>query len=269
MLTQLSQLAREAGAAIMDVYARDFGVDYKEPGDPVTDADRTANSLICNRLRQEFPGVAIVAEESDSESFSGYQSHERVFFVDPLDGTREFVARNGQFVVMIGLLEGEEAQLGVVFAPTTGLLWCGQRGEGAFRVEPDGQTNEIRVSSVSEPAQARITISRSRRSEGLLSALGRIAPRELAPMGSAGLKGAHVAEGSVDAYLTIGRAGKHWDACAMDAIVHAAGGRVTDARGRALDYRSAELDLEHGLLASNPVLHAALQARIASPDAAR
>jgi 3'(2'), 5'-bisphosphate nucleotidase len=260
-LARLSAIAREAGQGIMQVYASDFHVDYKGPGDPVTDADRAANSLICARLHAAFPDAALVAEESPLEAYAGYQERARVFFVDPLDGTREFVAKNGQFVVMIGLVVEAEAALGVVYAPATDTLWCGARGVGAFRIDSDGTERAIRVGAVQDPTAARITVSRSRRSEDLKRALESIAPREVAPMGSAGLKGSLVAEDSADAYLAIGPAGKHWDACAMDALVTAAGGRVTDARGQALDYRSADLELEHGLLASNPAFHQALLAK--------
>jgi 3'(2'), 5'-bisphosphate nucleotidase len=263
-LDRLARIARDAGHGILESYQSDFRVDYKSPGDPVTDADREANALICRRLQAEFPDAAIVAEESASEHYADYRDHARVFFVDPLDGTREYVAKNGQFVVMIGLLIDDLASLGVVYAPTTGTLWCGGRGLGAFRVDADGSERPIQVSSEVKPAGARITVTRSRRSDRLKGVLSRIGAREVVPMGSAGLKGALVAEGSADAYLAAGIAGKHWDACAMDALVSAAGGSVSDLRGKRLDYRSGELELSHGLLVANPVLHAALLSRLAS-----
>jgi 3'(2'), 5'-bisphosphate nucleotidase len=261
-LDTLCAIATDAGRAILQVYASDFQVDYKGPGDPVTDADHTANAIICERLRAHFPDAAIVAEESPAEAYLHYRSSPRVFFVDPLDGTREFVARNGQFVVMIGLLVESAVTLGVVYAPATATLWFGSPELGAYRRDSDGSERSIRVGDVLEPAQARVTISRSRRSEPLSQALRRIAPRVVAPMGSAGLKGSLVADATADAYLAIGAAGKHWDACALEALVTAAGGCVTDARGQALDYRAEGMELEHGLLASNQGLHRALLARI-------
>jgi 3'(2'), 5'-bisphosphate nucleotidase len=262
-LELLASIARDAGQGILRLYQSDFRVDYKSPGDPVTDADREANALICARLSAEFPDAAIVAEESLAVDYAGYREHARVFFVDPLDGTREYVAKNGQFVVMIGLLIDDLASLGVVYAPTTGRLWCGERGLGAFCVEADGSERPIRVSDVAEPGASRVTVTRSRRSDRLKRTLAEVAARQVVPMGSAGLKGALVAEGSVDSYLAVGVAGKLWDACAMDALVSAAGGRVSDLRGNPLDYRSSELELSHGLLAANPTLHAALLRRLA------
>lgn len=266
-LERLARIARDAGEGIMKLYQRDLHVDYKSPGDPVTEADRAANALICSRLATEFPDAAIVAEESASEHYANYRDHERVFFVDPLDGTREYVAQNGQFVVMIGLLEGATATLGVVYAPATGTLWCGTRGLGAFRRAADGSEQAIRVTTVSAPEQARLTVSRSRRSELMRQALLRIGAHQVVPMGSAGLKGALVAEGNVDGYLAVGTAGKHWDACATDALVSAAGGHVSDLRGRPIDYRSDELELSSGLLAANPGLHAALRQRLDAASA--
>ncbi|MEO8179941.1 MAG: inositol monophosphatase family protein, partial [Deltaproteobacteria bacterium] len=150
----------------------------------------------------------------------------------------------------------------VVYAPATGTLWFGSRELGAYRRDSDGRERSIRVGGVEKPAEALITISRSRRSEPLSEALRRIAPRVVVPMGSAGLKGSLVAEATADAYLAIGAAGKHWDACALEALVNAAGGRVTDARGLPLNYRSEGMDLEHGLLVSNQSLHGALLARL-------
>jgi 3'(2'), 5'-bisphosphate nucleotidase len=266
-LDQLVVIARAAGAIVMNVYSAEFAVDYKAPSDPVTAADRLANDLICERLAQAFPGAPIVAEESAPESFLGFQTGERVFFVDPLDGTREFVARNGQFVVMIGVLEGALPTAGVVFAPATGTTWYGALGSGAFRTELDSGPKPIRISDVERPELASVVSSRSQRSAALQQALTGLGAREHLAVGSAGLKGAQVAEGTADAYLSIGRSGKLWDACAVDALVHAAGGRFTDTLGARLDYRAADISLSNGILACNERLHAALLARLADRHA--
>ncbi len=262
-LERVAQIAREAGRLIMSTYALDFSVDYKGPGDPVTDADREANALICAELGRAFPDAAIVAEESDPATYADYREQERVFFVDPLDGTREFVAKNGQFVVMIGLVVGAASELGVVYAPTTDTLWCGLRGAGAHRIDADGSKVPIHVGEVSEPEAATVTVSRSRRSERLKRALQLISPRQVVPLGSAGLKGAQVAQASADVYLAVGTAGKLWDACALDALVSAAGGRVTDLAGQFVDYRGPQLELAQGILACNQTLHATLAPRLA------
>jgi 3'(2'), 5'-bisphosphate nucleotidase len=266
-LEQLVSIARTAGEIVTRVYAGEFTVEYKGPSDPVTQADRLANDLICERLALAFPGAPIVAEESPPESFVGFETGVRIFFVDPLDGTREFVARNGQFVVMIGLVEGARATAGVVYAPASGTTWYGALGVGAFRGEHDGNPEPIRVGGVERPELACVVSSRSQRSPALQQALTGLGARAHLAVGSAGLKGAQVADGTADAYLSIGRSGKLWDACAVDALVHAAGGHFTNTRGERLDYRSSDISLTDGILACNERLHAALLARLPRRDA--
>jgi 3'(2'), 5'-bisphosphate nucleotidase len=260
-------IAARAARVVSEVYATPFVVDFKGPRDPVTQADRLANALICAELAQAFPGVPIVAEESAPESFAGYRDAERIFFVDPLDGTREFVEKNGEFVVMIGLVAGDRAVLGVIHAPELGVAWVGQVEQGAFRIDPDGSRHPVSVSSVSDLAASRIVGSRSHRSEAANRALGALGAREIAALGSAGLKGAEVAHGKADAYVAPGYAGKLWDACAADALVVAAGGAFSDNAGAPIDYRAASLANARGLVASNGLVHAAIVERLARAQA--
>lgn len=251
------RIASEAARVVMDVYARPFDVQYKAPQDPVTEADRRANALICELLAREFPGVPIVAEESDPDTFSKFRESELVFFVDPVDGTREFVERNGEFAVMIGLVEGARAIASVIDAPARGEVFAGWVGEGAF-VLRGGVEQPIKVSEVSDMRQGRIVGSRSHRGPQLERALARLSPREVLVMGSAGLKGTLVASGVVEAYVAPGYAGQRWDACAADALVTAAGGMLTDTYGDPIDYRAPSLSNDRGLVCSNRLVHDAL-----------
>jgi 3'(2'), 5'-bisphosphate nucleotidase len=130
-LDVLVRIAAEAAAVVAEVYEQPFEVEYKGPRDPVTIADRRANALIVERLEREFPGTPIVAEESEPESFAGFRDAPTVFFVDPVDGTNEFVEKNPEFVVMIGLLEGRTVTHGVIHAPMLGTAWAGAVGFGA------------------------------------------------------------------------------------------------------------------------------------------
>lgn len=248
------RIAAQAAKVVMQVYAGPFGVDYKGPSDPVTLADRLANELIVTQLQREFPGVPVVAEESDPASFADFRKSQQVFFVDPVDGTREFVDRNGEFAVMIGLLDGERAVAAVIDAPARGEIFAGWVGSGAFR-SVSGATEPIRVSDVDELTQSRLVGSRSQRSPVLDRAIAELKPREVQVLGSAGLKGTLVASGAVEAYVAPGYAGKRWDACAVDALVSAAGGRLTDTFGDPLDYRAASLSNDRGLVASNGRVH--------------
>lgn len=259
----LLDIASRASELVLEVYETRFTVDYKGPSDPVTEADRRANELICRELERAFPGVPIVAEESAEESFSHFRGSERIFFVDPVDGTREFVSRNGEFVVMIGLVEGDRPKVGVIRAPAQGVTWVGVVGEGAYRIASDGTRTPIKTSEKADLSLARIVSSRSHRSPRLEKALGALGAAEIAVLGSAGLKGIEVARGAAEAYVAPEYAGKRWDSCASEAVVVAAGGRFTAADGKLIDYRSENLSLSTGVIASNGRVHDAIVERLA------
>ena len=265
-LETMVDVAAAAARLVLEVYGQDFTVGYKGPRDPVTAADRRSNALLVERLRDAFLGVPIVSEESDPRSFGNFRRAERVLFVDPLDGTQEFIDRNGEFVVMIGLVVGRGAAAGVIHAPVSDVAWVGGPGLGAWRVESPGGWVPIHVSAIRELAQARVVASRSHRSARLERALAALAVREVRPMGSAGLKGAQVAQGGAEAYVDTGRGLERWDVCAVDALVTAAGGQVSDAAGAPIDYRGESLVCERGLVASNGLTHEAILARLAQVD---
>jgi 3'(2'), 5'-bisphosphate nucleotidase len=262
-----------AARRIAEIYDLNFSVDYKDAAhdDPVTQADRDANAIIVDRLRREFPDDAVVAEESDVPA--GFEKKSRCWFVDPLDGTKEFVAKNGEFCVMIGLAVDGRAKLGVLCMPTTFERYVGVVGVGATRVERRGEESPLRVSARTDAKHARVVVSRSRRSPmlgAIFSALG--APEEI-PCGSVGVKIAQVAVGAADAYVhpsslrpsggnadgvvTTGGP-KKWDTCAPEAILVAAGGTFTDQDGARIAYASRDLGVHDGVVASNGAMHPAL-----------
>jgi len=164
---------------------------------------------------------------------------------------------------MIGLVQGDHATHGVMNAPALGVAWAGAVGEGATRIDASGARSPIHVSDRAEIGTARLVGSRSHRGPRLERLLGALGVGELIPMGSAGLKGAYVARGDAEAYVAPFYAGKRWDACAAEALVVAAGGRVTDVYGEAIDYRAEDLSNHRGVVATNGILHVALLARIA------
>jgi 3'(2'), 5'-bisphosphate nucleotidase len=262
LLETLLAVARSAAEVILEVYGRRFDVELKRAREPVTAADRRANAVICRALAARFPGVPIVAEESDPATFRDFRSAPRVLFVDPLDGTREFIARNGEFAVMVGLLDGGRAGAGAVHAPVTGTSWVGAPGTGAWRVEGDGPWVPVRVSPERDLGRARLVASRSHRSATLERTLAALGAASVRALGSAGLKGAEVAQGAADAYVDTGPGTKRWDACAIEALVTAAGGQVTDTRGAPIDYRGPDLANRHGLIVTNGLLHEAILAHL-------
>ncbi len=253
-----TELAREASEVLLQVYREGFAVEYKSPGDPVTAADRAANALIVAGLEKAFPGVPIVAEESAPSAYAGFEKAPAAFFVDPLDGTREFVAKNGEFTVMIGLAEAGRATVGVVGWPTEGRIFTGIVGGGCH----DEKGRPLHVTATTDPGDARCLVSRSRGSAAFLADLEVIGAKELIPYGSAGLKAARVAAGDFDLYVHPRTVGYRWDVCASEALVRAAGGEATDTRGRPIDYGDTDLANYHGFVASNGHLHAEVITRL-------
>jgi 3'(2'), 5'-bisphosphate nucleotidase len=262
LLDCLVEITEQAAAVVLGIYETSFAVELKGPGDPVTAADRRANQMICDALRDCFPGCPIVAEESDPSVFGDFRHAARTFFVDPVDGTREFVRRSGEFVVMIGCVEEQRASAGIIWAPTLDTVWIGELGLGAFRRGATKAFEPIRTAEKSTTASARLLVSRAQSGEETQSLQSRLKMPFADAMGSAGLKGAAVADGTADAYVAPRYAGKRWDACAPDAIVSAAGGVFSDGDGKAIDYRSSDLVNRRGLVVANAALHREIIARL-------
>jgi len=247
--------ALEASDLVMRVYTAGFSVEYKGQDDPVTRADREANALLCDRLDAALPGIPLVAEESDPRTYEGFERSDAAWFIDPLDGTREFVARNGEFAVMIGLAQAGRATAGVIVAPAWGRAFVGVVGHGAWEVATNGARLPIKVSSRSSLRGASVLVSRSRPSDRV-APLVRATGSAAVIHGSSGLKAVLVATGDHDVYVQPGPAGMRWDACAGDALVEAAGGTFTEIGGSRIDYAADEIVNARGLLATNAQLHA-------------
>ncbi len=252
-LAVAERLARAAGQVILRHYSQPPAVEYKGKGhsDPVTAADREANALIVAGLAAAFPSDAILAEESEADPRR--HDHARLWCVDPLDGTQEFIAHNGQFVVMIGLAIDGRARLGVVYQPTEDRLVRGW-GVGAS-VEQGGVTRELRPSRVSDPRDARLMISRSHPSKTVARVAEILGITRVQPLGSVGLKALQVALGEAEAYLSVSDRTQEWDACAPEAILRAAGGLMTDCVGAPLGYNKPATNTPRGLLATNGLMH--------------
>ena len=251
-LTVAVELARKAGAAVMEVYATDFSVDYKGKNDPVTDADKRGNELIVHGLEQAFPDDIIVAEESEKPDDN--QTGNRVWYVDPVDGTKEFIAKNGEFSVMIGLAVNGQAKLGVVYRPDEDRLYAGIVDQEAW-METNGERTRLAVTSPEPSASITLTVSRSHRNP-LLEKIGQdIGVGKEVPSGSVGLKIGLIVRGLADVYMEPGPYTKLWDACGPEAILRAAGGQFTNILGEQLYYGLTQLKNTHGLVATNGAYH--------------
>jgi 3'(2'), 5'-bisphosphate nucleotidase len=254
-LTVARQVAQAAGQAILTFYDQPAEeLHHKGVDDPQTAADRAANELIIGALAQAFPDDAILAEETAHQTTLA-DDVERLWLVDPLDGTKEFLERNGEFVVQIGLVVGGRPVLGVVYQPTTGRCDYGIVGQGAWRQQSESTPQPLHTRQVADPAQMVGVFSRSHRlalADAMVAALGLGQARAL---GSAGLKYGAIADGSVDLTFHATTAIKLWDTAAPEAILVAAGGQVSDLTGAPLRYDPGQLRHQNGQLASNGAAH--------------
>jgi 3'(2'), 5'-bisphosphate nucleotidase len=234
-LPSLIQLAREASSAILDVYGTQIAVTDKADRSPLTIADLRSHEIIVKGLRALTPELPVLSEEASDISFDERRRWTRYWLVDPLDGTKEFLSRNGEFTVNIALIEAHTPVLGVVAVPVTNTVYTGVQGMGAFRQTGDELPAPIRVCS---PAATplRIVGSRSHDTGELNQYLPRLGPYTLVKTGSS-LKFCLVAEGSADFYPRFGPTSE-WDTAAAHAIVTAAGGRVTTTDGAPLQYNT-------------------------------
>lgn len=241
LLEGLLPLVRRAGEVVMAVYGRDFEVRGKADASPVTEADEQAEALLVPALRALLPGVPVVAEEAVAAGHVE-QPGERFWLVDPLDGTKEFISRNGEFTVNVALVERGMPTLGVVYAPALDRLFAGCVGHGAF-LEEQGVRRDIRCRAV--PADGlTVVASRSHGDAAALDAF--LTGRRVAALASAGssLKLCLVAAGEADLYPRLGRT-MEWDIAAGHAVLAAAGGQVLTLQGQALRYAKPGFENPH------------------------
>jgi 3'(2'), 5'-bisphosphate nucleotidase len=230
-------LAALAGRKILEVYATDFEVQEKDDASPLTKADLAAHRTITGGLAELTPDLPVISEESGLPPFEERGEWPRYWLVDPLDGTKEFVNRNGEFTVNIALIDDGRPVLGVVRVPVQDKTYVGCEGYGADVREGDEAPRAIHVAASSaEPP--RVVGSRSHRGESLDRWLANLGDHELVPMGSS-LKFCVVAEGLADVYPRLGPTSE-WDTGAAQAVVEQAGGAVLELDGRPLSYNRKE-----------------------------
>ena len=241
-------IAREAAARIMSVYVGEFDVQHKDDLSPLTAADMAAHHCIVEGLERLSPDVPVLSEESAEDVPSEMRRQwRRLWLVDPLDGTREFVKRNGEFTVNIALIDEGIPLLSVVQAPATGTLWHALRGHGAWR-RKDGEDRDVALQTrVPATSPLRVAASRSHADPRTAALMQRIGPSEPMPLGSS-LKFCRIAEGGMDVYPRFGPTSE-WDTAAGQCVLEAAGGLVIDPRGRPLRYNQRDTILNGDFLA--------------------
>ena len=259
-LNSVARIARAAGAAAMRYYGS-ASAQAKSDSSPVTLADHAANDVITRELRAQFPEDPILSEESaDSpERFAA----QRLWIVDPLDGTKEFIAQNGEFAVMIGLAVAGEAVLGVVYLPESGALYGAARGMGAW-VEHDGRRHPLARMPLSQGAVPRLVVSRSHGHSLTARIQASLGIKDATVAGSVGVKCARIAANTQDFYVHPGPYLKEWDTCAPEVLVREAGGVVSDCLGNPLRYNKPHPVQPHGVMAVAPGLFPQVQPMVSA-----
>jgi 3'(2'), 5'-bisphosphate nucleotidase len=250
------EVAREAGAAILELYDGPIDVQQKYSADdvePVTQADRLANELIVTRLQKEFPDDGILAEESVDTHRRLDKS--RVWMVDPLDGTNGFIDGNGDFAVQIGLALDGEPVAGVVYQPLSDVLYRAVSGFGTWIERKGFDPERASVSDTLKLSEMRLAASRSHRSPRMGKVVNRLGFREEVQRGSVGIKVGLIVEQQSDVYIHLSPRTKQWDTCAPQIVLTEAGGKLTDLFGGPLRYNVLEVQNRNGLVASNGVAH--------------
>ncbi|MEO7252098.1 MAG: 3'(2'),5'-bisphosphate nucleotidase CysQ [Arenimonas sp.] len=244
-LEPVLQLARDAGAAIMQIYVQDFSVEHKDDCSPLTAADMAAHHLIVDGLQRLTPDIPVLSEESASIAWAERRTWARYWLVDPLDGTREFVRKNGEFTVNIALIDAGVAVFGVVYAPALDELHYGIRDIGAFICDGDSR---VPVAS-RRPAVAplRVAGSRSHMDARSAAAIQRMGEVSLLGMGSS-LKFCRMAEARLDVYPRFAPTSE-WDTAAGQCVLEAAGGVVLTLDGKPLRYNGKDSLLNPDFLA--------------------
>ena len=262
------RLARDACREVMRVYAGDdLGEVRKSDGSPVTAADLAANAVILQGLKRYFPSDLVLSEETPFDTTQALGR--RVWMVDPVDGTQDFVQRTGDFAVMIGLCISGRPALGVVAAPALGRTWFGGPGMGAFEETATGR-RALTLVPPSADRPLRAVVSRTHRPAGLdavIEALGQ--PVEPVPRGGVGVKVGLVLSGEADFYLHPSPGTHVWDCCAPEAIMVAAGGALSDAHGVPIAYDPTVTANPRGVLAAEASLHARLAPLVPARGPAR
>jgi len=252
LIEPIVALARDAGDAILAVYATDFDVQSKDDESPLTQADLASQRRIVAGLRAQKPALPIISEESGLPDFDTRSGWDRYWLIDPLDGTREFVNRNGEFTVNIALIADGRPVFGVVHVPVQGKTYIGCEGYGAERRVDGEAPRKIQVAATSA-SPVRVVGSRSHRGASLDAFIDKLGACELVPMGSS-LKFCVVAEGRADVYPRLGPTSE-WDTAAAQAVLEQAGGSVVTLDGKSMKYNQKDDILNPHFLAIGATDH--------------
>lgn len=250
ILKDVSEIIKKAGETVLFYYNKNYDIKDKGGDSPVTEADIVSNDIILAGLKKYDYGI--LSEESAFDN--SRLRKKRVWVIDPLDGTKDFISKTGEFTIMIGLVEAGDSIFGMVYQPLANRLYYAFRGQGAFLQEND-ELVRLRVSDMKLGREIRIVSSRFHRSDLEIELAKKLNTKKIITCGSAGLKICRIAEGKVDLNINPSDKMGEWDVCAADIILHEAGGKLTSVSGEKIVYNKKEPRIKNGYMASNGLIH--------------
>jgi 3'(2'), 5'-bisphosphate nucleotidase len=220
-LETIVNIAQEAGDAIMEIYSRDFQVDYKDDNSPLTEADTKSNEIICTALTKAYPDIPLLSEENKEVPYAERKEWEYFWLIDPIDGTKEFIKKNGEFTINIALIHKDTPVLGVVYAPALGDMYKAKKGHGAFK---NGQKLPLEINET--PKQSLVVVASkshlSEETQEFINIVARSTEHVTQISKGSSLKLCMVGEGVADIYPRLAPT-MEWDTAAADAIVRESG----------------------------------------------
>ena len=240
---------KEAGDAVMKIYRRDFTTTFKKDNEPLTEADLKSNNIIKKIIAST--GYPILSEESLDDKKR--LDHDKIWIIDPLDGTSDFVSKSGEFTIMIALVNKHEPILGVIYWPINDILYVAQKGGGAHKFA-NGVWEKLVISKRLELCNCRVLGSRHHLSSNEANFLKQLNVEKFSERGSS-LKVTDICSGTAELYFTMTNKIKQWDTCASNRLIIEAGGRMTDMFGNKLEYNTKNIYHKNGILVTNGIIH--------------
>ena len=238
----------KAGDKILEIYETDFSTEKKEDDSPITQADIESNKILKEVLGET--GITILSEEDTDDKKR--LSEEKVWIIDPLDGTTDFVNRTGEFTIMVGLVENQKSVLGLIYWPIKKKMYLAESGKGAFCYNEEWE--KIEVTMMAEMQNCHALVSRHHLSEKEKKLLDEMEISVVTSIGSS-LKVTEIASGEAEIYITTTDKMKQWDTCASNCIISEAGGKMTDISGKDMVYNTESVNHENGILVTNGSIH--------------
>lgn len=250
MVKDVLNIATEAGKEILNIYNREYNIRNKEDKSPVTEADLKSNKIIEDGLKKyKWP---MLSEESEDNYLRLKSSS--VWIIDPLDGTKDFIQKTGDFSIMIGLVEDGEPKFGVVYVPVKDKLYYAIRDQGSYLRIGKEREQKLKVSSIEDFSDARLVVSRNHLYLNDIELADKLGVSHFKKTGSTGIKISLIAENKADLYYNLSGKLGQWDTCAPEIILTEAGGRLTDTLGKRIKYNQKEVKNVKGIIASNKIL---------------